>query len=178
MNRFYYSKALVRDYYKTLFLSMPQLAFLTVIFSALTLAALISSIISGNYLLLTAAVAAFAFVALFVALYLRSAVKKSLARFMAKQESGAPNSVYLLKERIVIEECDGAAHNLTYGELEKVLEGKSLYVLAAQNRRYVFLPKEGFVKGGAAEFFNFLKKNYPEIKLCVKKTFLINQEIE
>lgn len=169
-NSFYYEKALVQNYYKTLFSAMPQFALLAVIFSAMTVYALISSISSGNYLFLIAAVAISALAFLFIALYYRSTVKKSLARFLAKQEgSKAPNGVYLLKERIVVEECDGASHSLSYGEIEKVLEGKSLYVLAATDRRYVFLPKESFVKGSAEELFAYLRKNYPKIKLRVKK---------
>lgn len=170
VSNFYYTKPLIKDYYKLLFMSAPQFIFLTVLSAAMMLYALISSIKEHNFFIFIAIAAVCALLFLFVFLGYKSTVKKSLARFLTKQEGREePNRVYLLNERIAIEECDDVAHSMPYGEVEKVLESGRIYLIAASGKRYVFLPKDSFIKGSATELFIHLKSHYPKIKLRVKK---------
>lgn len=162
-NQLIYTKQYYKEYYEYICFKKPTVLIVDIIFSISFIISIISMIFPKLVIIdINTAMANIAtlLILLFFQIYLFFRNKNLAYNRDLERNNDNPIQVELLITEETVTVCANCEKNINieFSNIEKVVRTKNYYILASKSKLHIPLKKDGFTKGTAKQFEQFLKQ--------------------
>lgn len=162
-NQLIYTKQYYKEYYEYICFKKPTVLIVDIIFSISFIISIISMIfpkLAIIYVNTAMANIATLLILLFFQIYLFFRNKNLAYNRDLERNNDNPIQVELLITEETVTVCTNCENNINieFSNIEKVVRTKNYYILVSKSKFHIPLKKDGFTKGTAKQFEQFLKQ--------------------